>query len=240
LRLAVACDARCVRPTSASHHIHYEHPRLARFRDRRTVRERAAFHDASTRFSGRKDHATGRSLPRTAPVHRASDAPVAPLARPACLLAERRPSSRRRDRFGHTPRERGVAPTTRSTFRRWVTSSSCLSRIVSDLERLSSPFAGLATLPSRPGARRVFARATHRTTLSGAFGSWTFARPRHRKSSFGLGRGRLTSLWATRRLSTSATLTTREHTRRAFDHRPRKRPRSLSLFVRGYAYRRTS
>jgi len=95
-------------------------------------------------------------------------------------------------------------------------------------------------LPSRPGARRVFARATHRTTLSGAFGSWTFARPRHRKSSFGLGRDRLTILWATRRLSTSATLTTREHTRRAFDHRPRKRPRSLSLFVRGYAYRRTS
>jgi len=32
LRLAVECDARCVRPTSASQHIHYEHPRLARFR----------------------------------------------------------------------------------------------------------------------------------------------------------------------------------------------------------------
>jgi len=28
----VACDARCVRPTSASHHIHYEYPRLARSR----------------------------------------------------------------------------------------------------------------------------------------------------------------------------------------------------------------
>jgi len=32
LRLAVACVARCVRPTSASQHIHYEHPRLARSR----------------------------------------------------------------------------------------------------------------------------------------------------------------------------------------------------------------
>jgi len=41
-----------------------------------------------------------------------------------------------------------------------------LAQSFSDLERLSSPFAGLVTLPSRPGARRVFASATHRTTLS--------------------------------------------------------------------------
>jgi len=84
-------------------------------------------------------------------------------------------------------------------------------------------------LPSRPGARRPFAcTRSPRDDLAATLSLRLFARPRLRESSFVLGRGRFTLLWARRRLSTSATLTTREHTGRAFDHRPRRRPRSQS------------
>jgi hypothetical protein len=119
-----ACDARCVRPTSASQHIHYEHPRLARSRCRRAARRIRRF---TTPLSLRRalDLRTRGVL---FPVTGLSTAPLMLLSRPSfarrLLLSESRPSSRRQDRFGHKPRERNVAPTTRSTFGRWVASSS--------------------------------------------------------------------------------------------------------------------
>jgi hypothetical protein len=71
----------------------------------------------------RTDDGGAFSSPRRAS-DRASGAPVASLARPALLPSESRSSSRRQDRFGHKPRERGVAPAIRSTFHRKVASSS--------------------------------------------------------------------------------------------------------------------
>lgn len=179
--------------------------------------------------AGERTIGAGRSLPRIGPLHRASDAPVAPLVRPAASSRSADLLSRRQDRVGHAPRERRMASTTRSTFRRWVTSSSRLSR---------NRFRPRETEPAFCRSRD-FAITTRRSTLlrctrsprgdlAATLSLRLFARPRLRESSFGLGRVRLTLLWARRRQSTSATLTTREHTGRAFDHRPRRRPRSHS------------
>jgi len=135
--------------------------------------------------------------------------------------------SRRQDRFGHAPRERRMAPTTRSTFHRQVTSSSRLSR-----NRFRPRETELAFC--RP---RDFAITTRRSTLlrctrsprghlAVTLSSRPFARPRLRESSFGLGRidsrssGPDAAYRLLQRLRRAST------PKRAFDHRPRRRPRS--------------
>jgi len=185
LRLATACDARCVRPTSASQHIHYEHPRLARFPSRRAAAERAAFHDATTRFSGRKNQRRGAfSSPRRAS-HRASGTPVASRFRPAFPLPRSRPSSVRQDRFDPMPRERHRAPATRGTFHRRVPSSSCRP-----VDRLRPRVTELDVCRSRDFAitirRSAFLRSHPLASVPlGNLGSRVFARPRPRESMFG-------------------------------------------------------
>jgi len=126
LRLAVARDARCVRPTSASQHIHYEHPRLARSRVVMRPGESGVSRRRGSLRRAKGQRCGAFSSPRRAS-DRASGALVASRAHPAFLLAESRASSRRQVRFGHRPRERGVAPATGSTFRREVASSSRVS-----------------------------------------------------------------------------------------------------------------
>jgi len=185
LRLAVACDARCVRPTSASHHIHYEHPRLGRFLDV-DGQERSAFHDARLASAGDRTSVWGVLLP-------VSGLCTAPRMLPSRLSSARRISSRsadllsrRQDRFGHAPRERRMAPTIRSTFRREVTSSSCLSR-----NRFRPRGTELAFCWFRDFAittqRSALLRSGHspHDPLSEILGSRPFARPRRRESSFG-------------------------------------------------------
>jgi len=98
LRLAAACDARCVRPTSASHHIHYEHPRLAR--------SRAVERLGGSGVSRRRDslrRARGRAVrgvffPVTCLGLRLWCSCRASLP-PGLLLPERRASSKRQDRL---------------------------------------------------------------------------------------------------------------------------------------------
>jgi len=90
LRLPASCDARCVRPTSASQHIHYEHPRLVGSRSLMAYAlvssGNTAFHDAAIRFGGScGSSVAGRSLPRDGPPDRASGIPVASHVRPAAL-----------------------------------------------------------------------------------------------------------------------------------------------------------
>jgi len=94
------------------------------FRAVERLRRERRFTTPRLASAGEKDQRGGAfSSPRRAS-HRASGAPVAPRARPACLVRRSRASSERQDRFGLTPRERHAAPATRSTFRRWVPSSS--------------------------------------------------------------------------------------------------------------------
>jgi hypothetical protein len=129
LRLAVACDARCVRPTSASHHIHYEHPRLARFRGPSSGLGEVGVSRRLDSLRRAKGPSVGGVL---FPVSGLFTAPLMPLSRlSSARLASSRSAdllSRRQDRVGHPPRERRAASATWSTFRRRVTSSSCLSR----------------------------------------------------------------------------------------------------------------
>jgi len=126
LRLATTCDARCVRPTSASQHIHYEHPRLGRFPGRHAASERAAFHDATSRFGGQGSHRhRGVLCPEPGLSPRLWRSCRVPHPPDPTLVGVSRPSSRRRDRIDHMLRERHAAPATRSTFHRLGPSSSC-------------------------------------------------------------------------------------------------------------------
>jgi len=110
-----------MRPTDVcfpSHSLRAPAPRALPWTVERSRRGRR-FTTPRLASAGERTIGRGRSLPRIGPVHRASDAPVAPLVRPACLLAERRPSL-------ETPRPRWPPAS-------WKACGIC------DLEHLPSP-----------------------------------------------------------------------------------------------------
>lgn len=92
LRLPVALDARCVRPTSASPHSYYEHLRLVGSRfvmglSPHSPAGSSVFHDTAARFGGSVDFfcAGGVLFPAANRRDRTSDLPVAPPSPPAAL-----------------------------------------------------------------------------------------------------------------------------------------------------------
>lgn len=101
LRLAASCNARCARSTSASQHIHYEHPRLVGFwfvvggfRHQRESRECSVSRRRESLRRARCSLTVGRSLPRGVTPDRASDTPVArPLPPAWCFRTHHRASS---------------------------------------------------------------------------------------------------------------------------------------------------
>lgn len=233
LRLTATTNARCVRPTSASQHIHYEHPRLGRSWaprskpwDHGVSRRRESLRRARSSLSMRGvifPAPDEGAVPLTLLSRRAFH-PVrfhalrvsmtsAETASPAVLV-----KGRRRLRSG-MPSLAGV--TCSSNGSDLVSNIRDAERVLCRSRDFATAIRRSARFRSQPCPRNRFWRCR---TSGCSLG------PVREVSSFGLGGNESALLWARRRPTTSATLTTREHTLRAIDPRPsRERPRPLRV-----------
>lgn len=194
MRLTVACDARCVRPTSASHHSVDEYPRLVGSRSApgitRSLPEKRTLHGAPSASAGLTPcFDAGRFLPRAEAFGRTSDTPSldrALTSRDALFLRRTISLSASLDRLFHLPRDGRTAPSIRGAFRRPVsepsarcTALSCRPRAMTRL----SPIPRFCT--PRPGSRRPFACDGLRFSLSRSTKTHRSLDPAHVNWPFG-------------------------------------------------------